>query len=119
MPPLGYEYGHVIHYPPMVSDQKLQLFRQEAQKLPFVKRVSFAQGTPIDGGNNDSMYFTSADSTKDLSFQTFVVDSAFIDIFHIQITEDRHAGYNPKKFLCKPVGHERLTSVGIYRLCKK
>lgn len=62
--PLGYEYGHVIHYPPMGSDQKLQLFRQEAQKLPFVKRASFAQGTPIDGGNNDSMYFTSADSTK-------------------------------------------------------
>ena len=110
--PLGYEYGHVIHYPPMVSDQKLQLFRQEAQKLPFVKRVSFAQGTPIDGENNDSMYFTSDDSTKDLSFQTFVVDSAFIDIFHIQITEDRHAGYNPKNFFVSQSAMKDLRQLG-------
>ena len=110
--PLGYEYGHVIHYPPMGSDQKLQLFRQEAQKLPFVKRVSFAQGTPINGGNNDTMYFTTADSTKDLSFQTFVVDSAFIDIFHIQITEDRHAGYNPKNFFVSQSAMKDLRQLG-------
>ena len=31
--PLGYEYGHVIHYPPMVSDQKLQLFRLEPRNF--------------------------------------------------------------------------------------
>lgn len=110
--PLGYEYGHVIHYPPMASDQKLQLFRQEAQKLPFVKRVSFAQGTPIDGGNNDTMYFTSADSTKDLSFQTFVVDSAFIDIFHIQITENRHAGYDPQNYLVGQSAMKELKRLG-------
>lgn len=110
--PLGYEYGHVIHYPPMASDQKLQLFRQEAQKLPFVKRVSFAQGTPIDGGNNDTMYFTTADSTKDLSFQTFVVDSAFIDIFHIQITEDRHAGYDPQNYLVGQSAMKELKRLG-------
>ena len=96
----------------MGNDQKLQLFRQEVQKLPFVKHVSFAQGTPIDGGNNDSMYFTSADSTKDLSFQTFVVDSAFIDIFHIQITEDRHAGYNPKNFFVSQSAMKDLRQLG-------
>lgn len=110
--PLGYEYGHVLSYPPMASDQKLQLFRHEAQKLPFVKRVSFSKGTPLDGGNNDTMNFNSADSTEVLSFQSFKVDSAFIDMFHIQITDDRHAGFDTHNYLVSQSAMKKLKQLG-------
>ena len=89
--PLGYEFGNVLSYPSYGSQKDLQLFRNEAKKLPFVKNVSFSEGVPLDGGNNNTTYIPSADSTLELSFQTFIVDSAFLDIYHIQITEDRHA----------------------------
>lgn len=110
--PLGYEYGNVLSYPRMSNDQKLQLFRHEAQKLPFVKRVSFSSGTPLDGGNNDTMNFNSADSIQVLSFQTFIVDSAFIDMFHIQITDDRHAGFDTHNYLVSQSAMKKLKQLG-------
>lgn len=41
-----------------------------------------------------------------------MVDSAFIDIFHIQITEDRHAGYNPKNFFVSQSAMKDLRQLG-------
>ena len=88
--PLGYTYGHVLDYPPMAQKPALLLFRSEAAKKPYVKQVSFTKGTPIDRGNNNTMYFSRGDSTLEMSFQSFVCDSAFMKIFGIQVTEDHH-----------------------------
>lgn len=88
--PLGYEYGNVLNYSSIGELQALQLFRGEVEKLPFVKRVAFSRGTPLDGGNNNTTYIPVGDSSKVMSFQYFIVDSAFLDIYHIKITEDRH-----------------------------
>ena len=46
-------------------------------------------GTPADGGNNNTMFLQTKNGTEEFSFQTFTVDTAFLKIFHIQITEDR------------------------------
>ena len=88
--PLGYEYGHVLIYEAAADLQNLQRFRDEVKKLPYVKRVSFSQGTPHSRGNNNTTYIPVADSSLVMSFQTFVADSTFFDIYHIRITEDRH-----------------------------
>ena len=88
--PLGYEYGHVLIYEAAADRQNLQRFRDEVKKLPYVKRVSFSQGTPHNMGNNNTTYIPVADSSLVMSFQTFVADSTFFDIYHIRITEDRH-----------------------------
>ena len=87
--PLGYEYGNVLVCPANNMRNNLTTFRTEVSKLPFVKNVSFAQGTPNDGGNNKTTRIQSGDSAVTFSFQVFRADSAFIKIFNIQITEDR------------------------------
>ena len=87
--PLGYEYGNVLVCPTNNMRNNLTTFRTEVSKLPFVKNVSFAQGTPNDGGNNMTTQIQSGDSAVTFSFQIFKGDSAYIKIFNIKITEDR------------------------------
>ena len=110
--PLGYEYGNVLTYPSYGSQKNLQLFRTEAKKLPFVKHVSFSCGVPLDGGSNNTTYIPSADSTLEMSFQTFIVDSAFLDIYHIQITEDRHTPIGGNNFFLSERAMKMLEPVG-------
>lgn len=88
--PLGYEYGNVLLYPGYGELQNMRSFRSEALKLPFVKNVSFSQGTPYDGGNNLTSFYQDGDSAVSISFRLFIADSAFLDIYHINIMEDRH-----------------------------
>ena len=111
--PLGYEFGNVLSYPSYGSQKDLQLFRNEAKKLPFVKNVSFSEGVPLDGGNNNTTYIPSADSTLELSFQTFIVDSAFLDIYHIQITEDRHAPMGGNNYFLSERAMQMLKPIGV------
>lgn len=92
--PLGYTYGNILCLTPAAEQETLLTFRNEVQKLSFVKRVSFTQGTPIDGGNNHTMVVMVQGAPKDMSFQTFKVDSAFIDMFRIQIYEDHKMSFD-------------------------
>ena len=110
--PLGYAYGNVLTYPSYGSLKELQLFRSEAKKLPFVKRISFSRGVPLDGGNNYTTHIPSADSTLEMSFQTFIADSAFLDIYHIQIAENRHAPLGGNNFFLSERAMKTLTSIG-------
>lgn len=88
--PLGYEYGKIIEYPAYLKHEKYDAFQSEAMKLPFVKRVAFCRGTPNNGGNNASTHWENERGAINMSFQHLIGDSAFVDMFHIQITEDRH-----------------------------
>jgi putative ABC transport system permease protein len=56
--------------------------RNQFMKIPGVKRVSFVQGSPIDGGNNNSFTY----KNKPMSFQVFVVDSSFFPMMQMKIT---------------------------------
>ena len=110
--PLGYEYGNILTLTPAGDKETLMTFRTEALKLPFVKRVSFAMGTPVDGGENHTIFTTINGKVEEVSLQSFIVDSAFIQMFHIQITEDRHLPVNQHNWLVsentmKQVGEER------------
>ena len=111
--PLGYTYGNVLTYPSYGSLKDLQLFRAEAKKLPFVKCVSFSRGVPLDGGNNYTTYIPSADSTLEMSFQTFIADSAFLDIYHIQLTEDRHAPMGGNNYFLSERAIQMLKPIGV------
>ena len=111
--PLGYEFGNVLSYPAYGSQKDLQLFRNEAKKLPFVKNVSFSEGIPIDGGNNNTTYIPSADSTLCMSFQTFIVDSAFLDIYHINIIDDRHTPLGGNNFFMSESAMKTLATIGV------
>ena len=97
--PLGYTYGNILALTPAGENETLLAFRNEALKLPFVKRICFTQGTPRDGGNNNTMNVPIQGDLKSMSFQTFIADSSFIDMFGIRITQDRPMMQNDNTWL--------------------
>ena len=93
--PLGYTYGNILALTPAAENETLLAFRNEALKLPFVKRICFTQGTPRDGGNNNTLNVPIQGSTKSMSFQCFIADSSFIDMFGDPVTNP-----NNYQFVC-------------------
>ena len=79
---LGFNKNNIIRVASMINGNKKAALRDEFLKIPGVKNVSFVKGDPTDGGNNQS--FTYKD--KPVSFQEFVVDSAFFDMLKLKIT---------------------------------
>lgn len=67
-----------------VSGAQKEALRSEFGKIPGVTGVSFACGTPVDGGNNNS--FTYKD--RALSFQDFKVDTAFFRLLGMEVKQN-------------------------------
>lgn len=97
--PLGYDTEGIINIwpdPMYVPDAaKTELLRDELLKLPCVTKVSFSQGEPHTRGNNNTM--TLEDRT--ISFQTFVGDSAFMDILGLKLKKEGSAEGMVKNYL--------------------
>ncbi|MFK5890053.1 MAG: ABC transporter permease [Flavobacteriaceae bacterium] len=55
--------------------------RNKIMNITGVKRVSFVQGSPIDGGNNYTFNY----HNKPVSFQVFIVDTAFFSMMQMKI----------------------------------
>lgn len=104
--PLGYDYDHVINvrYHPGYFGNKGELLREELLKLPCVEKVSFSQGVPLDRGNNNTMTYNG----RTISFQTFAVDSAFIDLLGIKMKKDNHLSTSGRKNYISVSGLEEL-----------
>ena len=97
--PLGYTYGNVLCYPNMGETEALRHFRDETRRLPFVKAVSLTRGMPVDGGNNFTSLHNVNGKEKNIGFQIFETDSAFLSIFHIPIEQDLHVSAPNAYFL--------------------
>ena len=111
--PLGYVYGDVIEYPPIDGNGNMKVFRSEAMKLPYVKNVAFSKGLPVDGGYNMTMPVTVGDSVVNFRFQTFEVDSAFIKMFNIKITEDRKLAKQEMAYYINESGLKDYAELGL------
>lgn len=88
--PLGYEYGNVLCYPYNGKIEQIQTFRTEVEKLPYVKNVSFTNGTPITGGSGKGLKITTSDTSAMVVYRIYEVDSAFFKVFNIKILENRN-----------------------------
>ncbi len=79
---LGFNTKNIVKVPCMIGSNQKETFKEECLKIPGVKAVSFVQGDPLDGGNNQSFNY----KNKPVSFQVFEVDSAFFDMMKMKIT---------------------------------
>ena len=86
--PLGYDTEYImdIGYSQSYIKDKGEFLRDELMKLPCVEKVSFSNGTPLSKGNNNTMNYQG----RTVSFQTFVCDTAFIDLLGIKMRRDNH-----------------------------
>jgi putative ABC transport system permease protein len=64
------------------SDQK-ESFKEKMYHVPGVENVVYVAGSPLDGGNNWSFRYNEVP----LSFQVFVVDTGFFEMFGMKVTE--------------------------------
>lgn len=95
--PLGYKTEGIIEidYNYMYGENKDELFKNELLKLPCVEKVSYCAGTPLQGGNNNTMTYEG----KTISFQTFIVDSVYMDLFGLKLKKDNNAATPVKTYL--------------------
>lgn len=95
--PLGYDTDGIIEisYQYIYGQNKEAAFRDELMKLPCVEKVSYAAGTPLQRGNNNTMEYEG----KTISFQTFTCDSVFMDIFGLKLKRDNHVISGNKDYL--------------------
>ena len=88
--PLGYNIENIIEVKSsgMRSMDMVNTFQNEVRQLAAVQEVSKTLGTPLDRGNNHTVEYKG----KNISFQTFMADSAFFRIMGFEILEDYRQG---------------------------
>ncbi|MGN0282559.1 MAG: ABC transporter permease [Prevotella sp.] len=85
--PLGFRQDNILTIDRVTSPES---FIQELKKLSCVKLVSPSQGTPADGGNNQTI--VGSEGFVDMRIQHFNVEKEFFDIYDIKLTD----GSKPK-----------------------
>ncbi|HNX55454.1 MAG TPA: ABC transporter permease [Prolixibacteraceae bacterium] len=78
---MGYNRNNLFWMENTVESSQKDAFRNVMKAIPGVAEVSFCRGTPIDGGNNQSFNY----KEKPVSFQEFVVDSAYFNLFGMKV----------------------------------
>ena len=81
--PMGFTTDRLLSISPDGSSDSATMaaFAQQVSRLPFVRNMTFAMGTPVDGGNNNTFFF----GGKGISFQIFCADEQFFDIFGLRL----------------------------------
>ncbi|TKG97436.1 ABC transporter permease [Puteibacter caeruleilacunae] len=80
---LGFDKENIVEITKYLPYEKRQVFSDALEQIPGIKQFSFVAGSPTGGGNNQSYTY----NDKPVSFQEFMVDSAFFSLMGIK--------YNP------------------------
>jgi len=86
--PLGYNYKNIITVDNNIGGyEDFQPLVSELEALASVKRLTFSQGTPFDGGNNYTFPFNG----RNIQMQILTGDSIFFNMLGFEILRDNHA----------------------------
>ncbi|MDR2912704.1 MAG: FtsX-like permease family protein [Alistipes sp.] len=85
---LGFDKEHLI-YLENVNDDALPGLRDRLMQVPRVEMVSMAGGTPLDGGNNNTVR---GDDGVDIAFQIFTGDSLYLSILGLELVRETGFG---------------------------
>ncbi len=88
--PMGYKTENIIDIPntSFQTPDQVTTFKNELKQLASVKEVSLAQGHPFNRGANWTFQF----EEKNISFQIFSGDQAFMGMMGIEVLKDNHLG---------------------------
>ncbi|WP_329904959.1 ABC transporter permease [Porphyromonas pogonae] len=88
---LGFRTDNILILPNVMDSIPQGMLRNELMQIPGVELVSFAQGDPLKGGNNESTKLNG----QSISFWTFSVDSLFFKLFDIHVKNTMGETYTP------------------------
>jgi putative ABC transport system permease protein len=78
---MGFKKDNILVIPDEISSDRISVLRNLLEEIAGVEKLSFPCGTPLDGGSNNSFDLNG----EPYSVQEFRVDSAFFDIFGIEV----------------------------------
>ncbi len=95
--PLGYNTANIIDVDVReLHDKQMTLtLANEFNQVASVKRTAFSEGLPFNAGSNYSMYHEG----RNIQYQGFVGDSAFVDMLGFKILKDNNLGSGEGFFL--------------------
>lgn len=79
---LGFEKDNIVLMDNDLDIKQKDAFKEEILKIPGVVDVAYAAGSPVDGGNNNTLQIDG----KTYSFQVFQVDTSFLKMFELKTT---------------------------------
>lgn len=79
---LGFNTSNIVWLDNNLLNNEMGGFKNEMNKIPGVKKVSFVKGSPLDRGDNRGYTY----DDKPVSFQLFIVDSSFFPMMEMNIT---------------------------------
>jgi len=100
---LGFNTRNIVWLDSNLSNSEMAGFKNEMNKIPGVKRISFVKGSPLDRGDNRSYIY----EDKPVSFQVFKVDSSFFPMMEMNITSTG-AGYTKEGIWINRVTVDKL-----------
>lgn len=108
---LGFTKDNLVWLESKIQASQKEALRNELSRIPGVEKMSYAYGTPLDGGDNNTIT-DYAGTGKLVSLQRFEVDEHFFDLFDLQIIPTGVA-YTPQgiwlnEAAAKAIGTEAL-----------
>lgn len=86
--PMGYNYKNIIDinvWSGFKDPGQITAAVNELKALPFVELVGLGCGTPLNGGNNNTISYG---KERMVSFQTFIGDSSYYKMLDLKIKKD-------------------------------
>ncbi len=81
---LGYDKENVVWLESRIGADQKNALDNELRQIAGVELISYAYGTPLDGGDNNTITNYSG-TGKQISFQRFEVDSNFFKMLNLQV----------------------------------
>jgi len=80
---LGYNKENLFWMEYIIKANQKTAFRNSLKSIPGVIEVSYCQGSPLDGGNNQSFNYNG----KPVSFQQFSIDSCYFNLMGMNVAK--------------------------------
>lgn len=103
--PLGYNTHGVMQVPMPWDGDKDAAFLSDLEGLACVEKTSLCWTAPLSRGNNNTTEYNG----KTISFQTFEVDSNYMDLLGLKIRKDNHLVGSEKSY----VNDQAIAELGI------
>lgn len=85
--PLGYDHDRLLKLPAAGDSATVAAFVADVSRLSCVERASVCLGTPMDGGNNNTVTY---DDGRTLSYQVVYGDRQYMPLLGLRLIRDNH-----------------------------
>ncbi len=104
--PLGYDTDDVMY---IENYGNSKAFQERVSQLSGVSLVSACQGTPLQGGNNNTGVYEVGGEKRTISLQILIGDKNYMDVFGLGLDRDNHDTNTTKVYL----NHQAISEFGL------